>query len=384
MSTNGQGGNEGGNAESPADEMTQEEKDNALDLVIGMYPWLSDLDFITVIKQMIQDGITDPTSILTEIRQTPAHARMFPSFRREDGTLRFAGEKAYLDRIDNYKQVMQRFGRDPREYGPHELSKFMENEIDPNELNERFEIYDQVRVAGRDIRDAFYVYSGKRLSDDDLYEYIVDGDARARFDEEYNRRVTASPVDYETFITRATEAGLERVVEALEGLQADGIAVEGAISVVRNLDPDFARQLADLLYQGSAGEVALGTLGDLTNTFQLALIGGAASSQGLGLPDAARISAFRDAGVNRARAIEGYSLYARDRNALKGQVARLNQGNRFGQADFENAVFLQSAEAQSLLERAQGREESFGDAEGAASFQNTRAGIAQPGLTGKY
>ena len=114
------------------------------------------------------------------------------------------------------------------------------------------------------------------------------------------------------------------------------------------------RQLADLLYQGSTGEVALGTLGDLTNTFQLALIGGAASSQGLGLPDAARISAFRDAGVNRARAIEGYSLYARDRNALKGQVARLNQGNRFGQADFENAVFLQSAEAQSLLERAQG------------------------------
>jgi hypothetical protein len=349
--------------------------------VLELYPWLGEFGFTDIVADLIIQGITNPTAILAEIRKSPQHAQMFPSQRRSDGTIRMS-EGDYLKRLDDYRQVMAQHGRDTQGFTQFEMAQFLEQEIDPTELNDRFTIYEGVKRGGRDIRDAFYVYAGIRLSDDDLYNYVVNGDERVTRDAEYQRRVTASPVDYETFITRATEAGLDRVVETLDDLQGSGVSASNALGVIRNLDPQFASQMTDILF-GPFGE-GLSNLSDLTNAFQVAMIGGAASAAGFSLPTIERVEEFRRAGVDRSRALEGYSLLGRQGDSLAGQVARLNQGQSFGQQDFEDAVFLQDADSVSLLEKASGREASFGRSEGSAAMSQGRRGIQQTGLTGRY
>lgn len=354
---------------------------NAVENVLAAFPWMRDLNIAPLLTQMIQDNpnVSDD-AIVSEIRRSPEHAMMFPSLFRQDGTLRM-NEATYSARLDDYKTVHAQFGGDPAQFGAFEMAQLLENEVAVDEFRQRRTLYSEVQRAGRDIRDAFYVYAGVRLSSDDLYEYVVDGDVRARFDQDYNRRTTASPVDYDTFITRATEAGLERVVEGLEDLQAGGIEVGSALMSMRNIDPAFARQMADVLYQGTES-TPLGSLVELQNTFQAALIGSAASQQGLAMPERERIEAFRSAGVDRARALESYSMFSRQGESLRGQVQRLNQGQQFSQEMFEEAVFLQSATAEELLGKAQSREKAFGRNQGAAALQMRGAQLSQAGLSG--
>lgn len=356
---------------------------NAVDFILSTYPWMR--DFLGVVTDLVQNqGVTDPDTILAHIRKSPEYARMFPAIRRPDGTLRMQ-EGAYLQTLDAYRRVLQQHGFDPRAYSTLQLSQFIDNEIDPNELNDRLTLYDEIKRSGREIREAFYVYAGMRLSDDDLYSYVVDPDARSKFDQEYQRRTAAGNLDYETFITRATEAGLDRVVTTLESLQQDGVPVSAALGTVRDVNPEFARVMADVLYTGTQGQGPLGSLSELMHAFELAMIGSAASANGLRLPDPARVEAIRQAGVTRARALEGYSLFSRTRELFSGEVQRLNGGRgRFTQSDFEQAVFLQTADAAQLLEKAQAREASFGRAEGAARFDLRGGRLAQPGLTGRF
>ena len=356
---------------------------NAIENVLVAFPWMRELNITPLLTEMIQanPNVSDE-AILSEIRRSPEHAMMFPSLFRPNGTLRMT-EATYQARLDDYKAVHAQFGGDPNQFGAFEMAQLLENEVGVDEFRSRRTLYNEVQRAGRDIRDAFYVYAGLRLSNDDLYEYIVDGDVRSRFDQDYNRRVTASPVDYDTFITRATEAGLERVVEGLEDLQAGGIEVGSSLMAMRNIDPAFARQMADVLYQGTEG-TPLGSLVELENTFQAAMIGAAASQQGLVMPERERIEAFRSAGVDRARALEGYSMFARQGEALRGQIQRLNQGQQFTQELFEEAVFLQSATAEELLGKAQAREQAFGRAQGSAALQMRGAQLQQAGLSGMF
>ena len=160
------------------------------------------------------------------------------------------------------------------------------------------------------IRDAFYVYAGVRMSDDDLYNYVVNPEFRSSMDNEYNQRAAAANLDYTTWITRATELGLSKVTDRLQSLQREGVVTGDAISKVRNLSPEFARQMADALFHGGnpAGGDYLG-LDELMNAFQYALIGGAAVAQGLSMPTLERVKAFRQAGIDQQKAMQGYSQF---------------------------------------------------------------------------
>jgi hypothetical protein len=359
---------------------------NAVEQVLSTFPWLSRLPgIVDLLTELSIQGVVGD-AMLAEVRKTSAYQSMFPAIRRPDGTMRM-NEARYLERTDEYRTVLRQFGDPSYAYDdPNDYVPFLSNDIDPNELRDRFQVYRTLQRSGEDVRDAFYIYAGIRMSDDDLYEYVVNPAKRQQMDSQYNQSVTAGKLDYQTWITRATEAGLSRVVRALEGLREDGVEVGGALSRIRSLDPDFARQMMDVLYTGGGQGDPL-SFNDLLNSFELALIGGAAGSQaGVALPTMERVQAIRQAGIDRSKAMEGYGRFARDRAQMQGQLLRATAGaRRFSQDDFERAVFLQQGDVQQMLGAAQAQEEGLGRRSGSVGFGQSKQGLLeqkgfQPGL----
>lgn len=366
----GQGGNAG-------------ESRNAYEAMLTAFPWIKDIVSGSVIQGWLADGYSGE-AIVGLIRQQPAWLERFAGIRREDGSLRMT-EAEFMRTEDAYEQALRRFGIDTSSYaGRSRFKAFFEIETDPNELVERLEKYDQLKRMGRDTIDAFYVYGGLRIGVDDLYRATVDPSYAAQLSQQYEQAATKSPLDYQTFITRATEAGLERVAQSLQDLRAQGVDVGDAASRIRSLAPAFATQMTDLLAGGgnaAGGRSSLLSLNELLNAFEYAMIGSAASANGLVLPEKERLEQFRQAGVERTRALEAYGQYASQRNLLSGMVQRAQLGPRFTQADFEDAVFLRTADATQLLEQAQLREAALAKTQGAAAVRQDAAGrFAQPGL----
>lgn len=366
-------------------DLTPTEQRNTVEEIQARYPWIGQLgiDF-RQLRDWVADGLSGE-AIVQEIRNTEGWKARFAGIRRDDGTLRM-NEAAYLQKEDDYRQVLRQFGRDLSEYqDPISLKTFFDNDIDPSELAQRLERWEFLDKTTADIRDSFYVYSGLELSTDDLYRAIVDPNYGSYLSEEYNRRVAESPLDYQTWITRATEVGLNRVVEKLEDLRRFGMVTDQAISAVRNIDPDFARQMMGALYTGG-GETPSEPLdlASLERAFEYAMIGGAASAQGLTLPDAERIEAIRQAGIDRARALQGYSQFAQQAGRLSAQAQRVGAAG-FDQSDFEEAVFLQQADAQALLDRARRAEEALSFRTTGPSVSRTvTGGIGQQGLSQRF
>lgn len=355
---------------------------NARDVILSAFPWLAQLGIpVDQIQQWAVQGLQGET-LLGEVRKTPQYQSLFPAIRRTDGTLRMS-EAQYLSQSEEYRKLLRAFG-DPQ-YGydsPSDLAAFFEQEIDPNELKQRFQVYDTVKRGSQDLKDAFYVYAGMRPSDDQLYWAVVSPNARQALFDEYNQRVAQSPLDYQTFIQRATDAGLSRVVDKLQQLKDAGVVTGTAISQVQSLSPDFAKQMMDLLYHGGAPDTnRLLGLNELLHSFDYAMIGSAATQSGLALPDQQRVEAIRQAGVDRAKAMESYGQFASQQNLLAGMVQRAQLGTGFSQDDFEKAVFLHQQDSAGLMRQATAAEAALAKQSGAAAFSQDQQGrIAQRGL----
>lgn len=352
------------------------------DELFATFPWLKRIGLtIDQMREWVIQYPDSPEAILAEARKTPAWQNMFPGLRRADGTLR-TNESNYLQRDDEYRTLLKQFGRASSEYdSPMDTAAFWNQEIDPNELQQRLQTWDAIDRGSTDVKEAFYVYTGQRLTTDQLYEAAVYPEAATRLRDEYNQRVAASPLDYQTWITRATEAGLDRVTKSLGDLQNAGILTGGAISSVTATDPGFARQMMDVLYHGGdpqGGQFL--SLQELLHSFEYALIGGAATANGLSAPSKEQVQALRQAGIDRAKAMEAYSAFASQKNALAGAVQRTNLGREFGQSEFEKAVLLQQAPESELLRRAQAQEKAAGESTGTAAFSQNRGALAQTGL----
>lgn len=360
---------------------------NAVQQVLSSFPWLSRLPgIVELLTELSIQGVVGD-AMLAEVRKTSAYTSMFPAIRRTDGTMRM-NEAQYLSRQDDYRTVLRQFGDPSYAYDqPSDFVSFLENDIDPNELRDRFQVYRSLQRSGQDVRDAFYIYAGIRMSDDDLYDYVVNPTKRSAMDSQYNQAVTQGTLDYATWMTRATEAGLSRVVSALEGLAADGVDTSAALAQVRKVDPQFARQMMDVLYTGGGDGAEALSFNELLNSFELALIGGAATAQaGVALPAKERIQAIRQAGIDRAKALEGYGKLAKDGALMEGMVSRASAGGRrFGQDDFERAVFLQQGDVQGVLQSAQAQEDALRQRSGSVGVQRGPGGLLEqsgfrPGL----
>lgn len=354
---------------------------SVLDFVRATYPWADSLGLTEQIVQWVKDGGTADT-IVAQTRQSTQYKSRFVGILRADGTMRM-NEGSYLAREDDYRQVFHQFGHDTGAFTPSDYKTLFDSEIDPNELNQRFQTYDAIERSGDDVKSAFYVYAGMRLSTDDLYKAVVDPDASQSLQQEYERRVAAQPLDYETWITRATEAGLDGVTRQLQRLQTAGMVGTSAVQQIAQLDPVFARQLMDSLYQasGSAPEgVKLLGLNELQNAFQYALLGSAATSQGLHMPGTERLQALREAGISRAQATDAYGKIATNENYWQGALDRAHLAP-MDESDFEKALLLNNGQQSDLLSRAQGFEKSLADQVGFASLRQNKSGrLQQSGL----
>ena len=355
---------------------------NALEAMYAAHPWLRNLGIGPQLLSWVIDGY-EGDALIGLVRQTSSWQTMFPAIRRADGTLR-STEADYLRTQDQYRRLVFNYTNQTLT-DPADFKGIFERDVSPNELEERLQTWDTVQRDGGDLRAAFYVYAGMRLSDEDLYRYIVDPQARVDFDQQFTTRAAQQTLTYETWITRATEVGIQSVVDTLLDLRNRGIATDDAIRRVQDLDPNFARQMADVLYHGGqpGGDDFLG-LNELTRAFEFALIGSAATNQGFALPSEARISAIRQAGVDRNRALEEYGRFAANQQLIAGMVRRAG-GQRFGQDEWERAMFLHTGPETELLRRAQAQEEALGKGVGSFDFSISQQGrVTQRGLRAAY
>lgn len=342
-----------------------------------LFPWMQEIGLPVSWFQETAATSASDSEVVAKLRQTSQYKQRFPAMVRADGSMRMT-EAQYLDQETAYRQVLRQGGVSAdRMDNPADFVGFFDSEQDPNELKQRVDIWNNVKSAGRDYQDAFYVYAGMRVSNEDLYAAVVDPAARQNLQDEYNQKVAAQPLDYQTWITRATEAGLSRVASTLGSLQRNGVLTGAAVQSITSIAPDFARSIMDALYHG--GDPTQGStlnLNELMQSFEYAALGAAAKGAGLELPDRARIAEIRSAGVDRAQAQKAYLDFGANKN-LYGAAVDRSGGGSFTQSDFEDAAFLGKADQAQRLNKALGQEASYGQSGGQFNIQ-------QQGKKGRY
>lgn len=319
-------------------------------------------------------------AIMGLIRGTTQWKNMFPNLRRADGTL-LMNEAQFLQQMDSYREVLKGFGKyDERYDDVSELSGFLAPGvmIDPGELEERLQIYSALE-RNNDVRNAFYIYAGMRVSTDDLYQAVVDPRYRTNLSNEYNARATMTNLDYDTWITRSTEVALSGLAQKLTEMEAAGVSANDAVTQIRSMDPAIAKEFMQLLHMGTQEGGAFLEDDALQIAFENAMLGSAAIAQGLGLPGADRIEEIRAAGVTRAAALQGYGKFAKDQNMLRSMARRAGFGG-LSQDQFEKASFLSDADSTRQMEKGQGMEDAIGRGTQGSSFSNQGGEIRQMGL----
>lgn len=350
-----------------------------IDELITTYPWIQELGLTDLVMGLITDDMPG-SGILEAVYKSEPYQKMFPGMYDENGRRRFASEREYMDRVEDYRTVLREFNAyDPAEDLPMNFAGFMAQGIQPGELQKRFSMYREVERAGQDVKDAYYVYAGMDVTTDDLYRAMVNPSFADQLQGEYDRNVAQNTFDYETFITRATERGLQRVAEQLEIMQSRGLVTSGVVSNLLAVDPNFAREVMGALFTGgdfNANKPL--ALDELETTFEYAMIGSAAKEQGLEMPTRERVARLRAAGVDRAKALRSYGAFSEQRTALRAMADRA-KGDSITQSLYEDAVFLGSGEAQRELDRATSGERSLGANRGGFQLGQSGRRITQSG-----
>jgi hypothetical protein len=327
---------------------------------------------------VIRDGASIDEA-LAKVRGTAQYKGRFPGMIAADGRRRFTTEADYLREEQNYRQVLIDFSAfDPAQDSPQDYLAFLDQGIQPQQLERRFQVYRALERGSQELRDAMYVYGNMDVSVDDLYQATVSPQFRQQMISTYDESVAKSNLDYETFLTRATERGLSRVTETLRNMQTLGLVSGDAVSQMLSIDPNFAREMMGSLFQSSPADTATMGIDELLSAFDYAMIGSAASQSGFGLPTKERLEEFRTAGVDRARALRGYSEAELRRSGLESMAARNNRGS-LGQANLEDAFVLGLAPAAADVTRLFEQERALGKQGAGFSRQVDGRRIVQQG-----
>jgi hypothetical protein len=344
-----------------------------------MFPWL---DQVGLSPQFFQQLVAESASadeIIVKLRNQPQYKARFAGLWREDGSLRM-NEAQYLDTERNYREVLRQFGYDADYKSASSLVGFFDSELDANELKDRLQTYKTIKESGSSVQDAFYVYAGMNVSTDDLYAAVVDPAAAQRLSTEYNAAVAKQTFDYETWITRATERGLQRVSETLTAAQQSGALTGAAVQAVLRTDPAFAKSVMDAIYTNAGTATTPLALSELISSFEYAAMGSAAKQAGLEMPTRERLAEIRATGIDRARVIQGYGQFGAMRGVYDA-AARRTSGEGFNRDDFEASNFLGDVNEQQRLSQAVAREEAAGQRQGGFNVDQTRDGdFVQRGL----
>jgi len=348
----------------------------------AQFPWL---DSIGLDPRWFQENAAESSGtaeLLNRMRQTPQYKARFPGLYRDDGSVRMT-EAQYLSRENDFRTLLRQYGFDVDNtyQTPASLLGFFDAEFDPNEFQKRLETYRSVQQSSQAKKDAFYVYAGLDITDDDLYEAIIDPAAAQNLTDRYNAAIAAGSLDYGTWITRATEVGLQRVAEVLTEMSRQGAVTGRAVQAVLNVSSEFARTMMDAIYTGGSGDVAGSTLSleDLLSSFEYAAIGAAASEAGLQLPSKERLAEIRQAGIERNQAIQAYISYGQQAGAISGAVQRAGY-DQFTQDEFERAQFLGDGSLSRQLSQGLAAEEAAGRGGGEFRFSEDAGRLVQRGF----
>lgn len=350
--------------------------------LVNSFPWIRDIGLSMAWIQGVLAKAQSPAEIVAEIRKTPQYEQRFPGMYRADGSARFT-EAGYVQYEQDVRRVLRQYGQNvDRDYrSPIAFVGFMEAEKDVNEIRDNLTVWRQVNSPGGDsFRDAFYVYTGKPIKPEDLYQAAVDPAAGQNLRENYVRAATMQ-FDYDKWIERATQVGLDRVARQLERLQRQGAVTAQVVQRMMSTNAQFARQVMEAIYSGGSAESVAQPLPlqDMLEAFEFAAIGAAATDAGLVMPTKERLVEIRRAGVERSQAIQSYRRFGRDAGMIAAAVAR-SRGKIFGQREFEQAEFFGSATATQDLEAGFAYMESVGREQGQFRFTERNGRIGQAGL----
>lgn len=344
----------------------------------ALYPWAERLGLIDLIIGKVREDASD-LEILAEIRSTPQWQRQFPAFYAEDGSKRFDTESQYMKYVDDLRNVMKDFGvYDPALEAPENYIGLMEEGVDPNEFRDRFSLYRQLEEGTKELRDAFYLYAGLDVTTDDMYRATVDPGFQQYMETEYDTQVAGSSLDYETYISRATDLAVRDLSKSVGAAVSAGIIPAGMLTSVINMSLDTARGWLDVLYTNGGQDRYL-SFDELNQSFQYAVLASAASERGLGLPTVERLQEFVQAGVSRANANRAYSTFAKQQFGLAGMSARANLQQEIDQSLFEEAMLLSDARSQAVINKAFDQEVALGRAGGGFGQQLEGRRVTQVG-----
>ena len=374
--------------------VTSDQTRNAVyDWINTQFSWARDLGLEDMIRDAIENNIDDDVMI-AQIRQSPQYLAAFPAITDEQGRMRFLDEADYVDQVREYRNVLRDAGSigdrlifDPNTESALDYAAFMERGISTEELSQRLDTFRNLNNASSGVRAAFKAYANMDVPVEMLYQAVVDPKTATDLIGEYNQNVLDANYSYPEQLANWTDAIREQTLEQLTSLEAQGFLPEGAMNRINALSGDEQQALVEALYIGDVTENdPLLEFDELAEAYQFAIIGGAASEQGLVAPSLDRVKAIREAGINRAQALKAYGMYSGQKGLINAMLSRTNvqgQGmSAFTQSDFEEAVFLNQAEETDLLTRARQSEQALGRAGGgfATSMQGNR--LRQTGRSG--
>lgn len=354
------------------------------------FPWIAQLDLSPNWFQEVAATSASADEALAQLRQAAPYKARFPGLLRDDGSFRM-NEAQYMEREQDFRSLLRQYGYDMSEYQtPASLAGVFESEQDPNEFQSRLQTYKQVSESSDEIKDAFYVYAGEELSDDELYQAAVDPSARVGLERRYAESVASNQFSYQTFINRATQLGLKRVANSLRELQNRGALTGDVVGSIMQIDRQFADRIMDAIYtnggQGdpSGGSVRHLSLNELLASFEYATVGAAAKGSGLEMPTKERLAEIRAAGVEAEQAARSYAAFGQQRGTLSAAAQRAGIESGLSVETFEDATFFNEGGASQLLQRAAAKEEAAGRSGGSFRFSEGAGGIVQRGLTSRF
>jgi hypothetical protein len=355
--------------------------------VLAANPFLQTLGVPAArLKELVATS-SGASELMAKLRMEPAVKKRTQAMYRADGSRRFDTEAELFAWEDQVRDVLRRSGVDvDREYAaPETLIGFAENDLSPDEIRDRLQVWKGVKESGQRAREIFYVYAGLNFTDDDLYEALVDRGRGQELQDSVNAGVAAqlsSPNAWEAWIDRARQAGNARVVDILSKAQQQGSTTAAAVQRVINVDPAFANQIMDSLYNG--GNPDAGDFLDLTamlDAYEFMAVGAAADGAGLELPTLERLQQIRAAGIERSQAIDSYQQFGLSKDKLNAAVLRA-RGQTFTQADFEDATFFGDLEARREMLAGKANMDAAGAQQGQFSFGRGAGGrFVQSGLS---
>jgi len=355
------------------------------------FPWLPQIGVsLEQIQGMVANSGDNPQLLLAQFQQTEGYKIRFDGIRNERGEV-IMSEKEFLDRERDYATVLKQHGRFSETNRFEDFKTYFKMGIAPDELDQRLTLYDNIDRGGREVKDALYVYAGMSVTTDDLYEAMVNPEAQKAMLDQYTTNVTNNPVDYQTFIQRATERARleaeraywwEREQEYSHRWGGGSAMYQAAKSERERLDSALAngpgagipglqatgQQMAavtDQLYRGDGGKLL--SLSELTHAAELAFLGAAATGVGLTLPGKDRVEQLRQAGISRASAQQSYGQFAAAKDLLAGMGERA--GFRIDQDVYERGALLNEGTSRAGITQAQAQEASLGTEGGVAAFE---------------